>query len=76
MELTAKQLDMAIHCLGLNYNPRHKRNYYCINEGEKGFDDWEDMVEKGYAGTFERFGNTYFFILPDYESVIVEKSKE
>jgi hypothetical protein len=72
MDLNSIQLDMARHCLGMNYTPRVERNYYCINIGGTGYDDWIDMVDKGYAGSFKRFDNTYFYIKEDYIKYITD----
>jgi hypothetical protein len=48
--MTDRQRDMARHALGLpNKRNTSNRNHYCIGKGGDGYEDWEDLVSKGFA---------------------------
>lgn len=55
--MTARQLQMARHALGLPNSKRTTyRNRYCLGRGDEGYADWEDLVSRNLAikqtGTF------------------------
>ena len=69
--LNSKQFKMVQHCLGLNKEPRHERNYFSLSEGCDGYDEWLDMVEKGYAIKYEVFGATAFSITKEFKDLLL-----
>lgn len=69
--LNSKQFGMVQHCLGLNHEPRHDRNHYSIDEGCDDYDEWLDMVDKGYAIKNKVFGATYFYIKKEFKEFLL-----
>lgn len=48
---TDKQIDILLHALGLDYNPRHTRNHFAAYPEE---DDWGDLLELEKLGLMFR----------------------
>lgn len=50
LELTKRQRDFARHAVGFDGRSKTTyRNHFVIGKGQDGYDDWMDMVSKGYA---------------------------
>lgn len=48
--MTPEQIELARHALGLpNRNKKSYRNHFVAGEGHSDFENWRDMVEKGFA---------------------------
>jgi len=50
MELTERQREFVRHAIGLNGRSKMTyRNHFVIGKGGDGYEDWMDLVRKGYA---------------------------
>lgn len=67
--LSEKQIDMMRHAIGLNYKPKHDRNYFALGEGSDGWQEWLDLEQRGYAtkrkATFQSAEPFYYFYLTE-----------
>jgi hypothetical protein len=60
-DLTPTQIGKMRHALGLDYSRKPYRNYYYCSAPN---DEWEDLVQKGFATKQEgmREGSVYYFV--------------
>lgn len=50
MELTRRQRDFVRHAIGFDGRSKTTyRNHFVVGPGTDGYEDWMDLVQKGYA---------------------------